>query len=85
MATLRNIPSITEMAFSVFTRSPRERGTPAASVAPPAIFIKARAQVPPSSSKTIETVVEVGNPIVLKISSKTTSVTITARKRVITS
>ena len=39
----------------------------------------------PSSSKTRETVVEVGNPNVLKTSSRITSVSITARKRSIMS
>ena len=42
-------------------------------------------KVAPRSSKTSDTVVEVGMPRVLKMSSTTTSVTITARNIVITS
>ena len=44
-----------------------------------------RAKVPPNSSKTIDTVVDVGMPIVLKTSSNTTSVSITASRMHITS
>ncbi len=46
----------------------------------PAILTSVRAKVPPSSSKTIETVVEVGSLSVLKTSRMMTSVTMTARK-----
>ena len=45
-----------------------------------AILIRARTKVPPNSSNTMDTVVEVGIPKELKISNRTTSVTITARK-----
>ena len=74
IATDRKIPIITERAFSVFRRSlnPMSR--------PPAIFISATTNVAPSSSKTIETVVEVGIPRELKMSSRIMSVTITAIK-----
>ena len=44
------------------------------------ILIAARATVPPRSSKTIETVVEVGSPSELKRLRRSTSVTITAQK-----
>ena len=50
-----------------------------------AILSMARMNVPPSSSNTSETVVDVGRPSVLNTSRMTTSVTITARKMVITS
>ena len=44
------------------------------------ILIRATATAAPSSSNTIDTVVEVGIPKVLKRSSKMMSVSITARK-----
>ena len=49
------------------------------------IFSVARMNAAPSNSNTKETVVEVGMPSVLNTSSTMTSVTITARKMVITS
>ena len=49
------------------------------------IFKRARMNVPPRSSNTSDTVVDVGKPSVLNMSSTITSVTITARKIVITS
>ena len=48
-------------------------------VASPVILIITKANEAPRSSNTIETVVEVGMPNVLKMSSNTMSVTITAR------
>ena len=51
----------------------------------PRVLTKARANVPPSSSKTIDTVVDVGRPMVLNTSSSTTSVSITARRMHISS
>ncbi len=54
---------------------------------PPAIFILKTAAITaaPNNSNTIETVVEVGNPSELKVSSNTTSVIITARQMIIIS
>ena len=52
---------------------------------PPAIFTITKANEAPSSSNTMLTVVLVGMPKVLKRSSSTTSVTMTARKMSITS
>ena len=51
-----------------------------ASPLPPQMWMSASATEPPRSSKTIDTVVDVGRPSVLKTSSSTTSVTITATK-----
>ena len=85
MATLRKMPRMTEMAFSVFSRSPNVSTVPSAAVAPCIICSSAMAKAPPSSSNTIETVVDVGMPSVLNTSSSTTSVTITAKKTHITS
>ena len=76
MATDKKIPKITDKAFSVFINSAK----PKVPVSSNAIFSKARINVPPSNSKTIDTVVEVGIPNELKTSSSTTSVTMTARK-----
>ena len=75
-ATERKIPKMTDNAFSVFSRS----ANPSIPVSSPAILIRARTKVPPNSSNTMDTVVEVGIPKELKISNRTTSVTITARK-----
>ena len=47
---------------------------------PPAILIRATTNVAPKSSNTIDTVVEVGIPSELKMSSSMISVTITAMK-----
>ena len=74
-ATERNIAKITVNAFSVFNNSAKVSPS-----GPIAIFINANAKVPPNSSNTIDTVVDVGIPNVLNTSSRTTSVTITARK-----
>lgn len=49
----------------------------------PALFIVftiAKANVPPNNANIIDTVVDVGSPIVLNMSSKTTSVSMTANK-----
>ena len=46
---------------------------------PPAILSMVKAKAAPNSSNTIDTVVEVGIPNELKMSSNTMSVTITAR------
>ena len=74
MATERKMPSITDSAFSVFSRSLKPRSRP------PAILMSATTKVAPSSSNTSETVVEVGMPRVLKMSRRMMSVTITAMK-----
>ena len=84
-ATLRNIAMMTLRAFSVFSMSPRESRVPSAAAAPEAIFSMAMANAPPRSSKTMLTVVDVGMPRVLKMSSRITSVTMTARKTHMTS
>ena len=76
IATERKIAIITENAFSVFIMSPNEYMP----VSSPKIFRIAKMNVPPKSSKTIETVVEVGSPRVLNTSSSTTSVTMTANR-----
>ena len=73
IATERNMPIMTDRAFSVFIRSSKPRP-----VASDAIFISATANVAPSSSNTIDTVVDVGIPNVLNTSSRMMSVTITA-------
>ena len=73
MATDTNMATITCSALSVLMRSPI--------CSSPLLFIvlmMASAKVPPSNSNTIETVVEVGRPMVLKTSSSTTSVSMTA-------
>ena len=75
-ATDRNIPNITDKAFSVFIMSPSE----SIPVSSPTIRIIANINVPPNNSNTIDTVVDVGSPNVLKMSSRTTSVTITASR-----
>ena len=85
IATLKKMPKITLRAFSVFNKSPSDRATPSTPAVPFKIFINAMAKAPPSSSNTILTVVEVGIPMVLKMSSRMISVTITARKTHITS
>ena len=70
---------ITCSALSVFIYAPN------GSAEPLAIFSMLNAKVAPSSSNTIDTVVDVGMPSELKMSSSTTSVTITARNTSITS
>ena len=79
MATLTKMAIITLSALSELSRSLY------VSVSSPIIFIVARMNVPPNNSNTSDTVVEVGMPSVLNMSSTMTSVTITARKMVITS
>ena len=74
MATETKMAIMTDRALSVLIRSP----SPSVSLL--FTLMSARANVPPSSSNTIDTVVEVGIPIVLKTSSKTTSVSITASR-----
>ena len=54
--------------------------SPSARVSLLCTLMSARAKVPPSSSKTSETVVEVGMPIELKTSRSTTSVSMTASR-----
>ena len=79
MATDTNIAMMTCNALSVLMSWPMEYSPS------PIVFTSARANVPPSSSNTIETVVDVGRPIVLNTSSSTTSVSITARRMHISS
>ena len=71
---------MTDSALSVLIRSPRPK-----SPLLPYTLINARANVPPNSSNTMETVVEVGIPMVLNTSSKTTSVSMTASRMVMIS
>lgn len=80
IATDRKMPSITESALPVLRRSVRPRSLPSA-----AIFISATAKAAPSSSNTIDTVVDVGMPSELKMSRRMMSVTITAMKMHISS
>ena len=77
-ATETKMATMTDKALSVLSRSPK------VSDGSPAILMQASMKVPPRSSKTSETVVEVGMPSELKMSRMMTSVTITARKMVIT-
>ena len=78
IATDRNIPIITESALSVLISS--------AYVNPWLNILEmAKAELPPNNPNTIETVVEVGIPKVLKMSIKMMSVVETARKMHITS
>ena len=74
IATERKIPRMTDNAFSVFRRSLKPRSLP------PVIFISATTNVAPSSSNTIDTVVDVGIPSELNTSSRMMSVTMTAMK-----
>ena len=74
MATDTKMAMMTERALSVFMRSPKPR------VSLLCTLISERAKVPPSSSKTNETVVEVGIPMELNTSSSTTSVSMTANR-----
>ena len=80
IGTEMNMPNITSIAFSVFIRSPSPNP-----VWSPCIFIMANMVVPPRSSNTIETVVEVGSPRLLNMSSRITSEIITDRKMNISS
>ncbi len=79
MATETKMAIITCKALEELTRLLMSRLWSAAN------FNVASMTVPPNSSKTRDTVVEVGMPSVLNISSTMTSVTMTARKIVITS
>ena len=79
MATLTKMAMITCKAFSVLSNSLN------AKLSSPIILMVATIKVAPNNSKTKETVVEVGIPKVLKMSSTMTSVTITAKKITITS
>ena len=72
MATETNMAIMTESALSVLMRFPNPRSSLLCTL------MRAKANVPPNNSNTIETVVEVGIPIELNTSSKTTSVSITA-------
>ena len=74
IATDTKIAMMTDSALSVLMRSPNS------SELSPYTLIKARANVPPSNSNTIDTVVEVGIPMELNTSSRTTSVSITASR-----
>ena len=74
MATDTKMAMMTERALSVLIRSPMAR------VASLFTLIRERAKVPPSNSNTSETVVEVGIPIELNTSSRTTSVSMTASR-----
>ena len=80
MATERNIPSITDRAFSVLSRSPIPKVLSGA-----AILKSATTKVAPRSSNTIDTVVDVGIPSELNMSRRMISVTITAMNMAITS
>ena len=74
IATETKIAMMTVNALLVFIRSPIARS------GSPEVFINAIATVPPSSSNTMDTVVEVGSPKELKISSRTMSEAMTANK-----
>ena len=79
--TESNIPDIIASALSELIYSPKS-----AAVCPNSfILIMDIATADPKSSNTIDTVVDVGKPSVLKTSSKTTSVSITARNMIIIS
>ena len=80
IATERNMPRMTDRAFSVLSRSPRSSELPGS-----AILNRATTKVAPSSSKTSETVVDVGMPRELNMSSRMMSVTMTAMKMAMTS
>ena len=80
IAIERNMPRITDRALSVLIIC--------ANVRAPSVWIfliMARATVPPSSSNTSDTVVDVGRPLELNASRSITSVTITASIIVISS
>ena len=66
---------MTDKAFSEFSISAKV--SPVSSAASLTI---ARANAPPNNSKTIDTVVEVGSPRVLKVSRRITSIAMTARQ-----
>ncbi len=73
IATERNIPNITDSALPVLSKSANS-----SPVVSPAIFIRETTKVAPKSSKTIDTVVDVGIPRELNMSINIMSVTITA-------
>ena len=75
IATERKMARITVKALSVFSKSPNCKAPLEL-----AILTSDRATVPPSNSNTSETVVDVGIPNELKISSSTTSVNMTASR-----
>lgn len=79
MATLTKMAMMTLSALLLFSKSSKPNEGSAC------IFKMASTNVPPNSSNTSDTVVEVGRPNVLNMSSTMTSVTITARNIVITS
>ena len=79
MATLTKMAMITLSALSLLSSASKVR------LGSACILSRARINVPPRSSNTSDTVVEVGSPSVLNMSSTMTSVTMTARKMVITS
>ena len=79
MATETKMAMITVSALLLLS------SMPSVSPSSPPILSRAITKDAPSSSNTSETVVEVGIPMLLNMSSTTTSVTITARKIVITS
>ncbi len=80
-ATETRIAMIIERALALFMKSPKaDIGR-----SPDQTLSAARVAVPPRSSKTIETVVEVGSPSELKTLMRRMSVTITAEKMTSTS
>ena len=81
MATDKKMLRITVNALSELSRSPSDK----APVESPMILMMERTNAPPKSSNTIETVVEVGKPNELKMSSRIMSVIIMAVKMHMTS
>ena len=79
MATDTKMAMMTLKALSLFRRSLNVK------VLSLAILMTARTNVAPRSSKTNDTVVDVGMPSVLNMSRITTSATMTARNTIITS
>ena len=80
IATETNMAKITDKAFYVLINTPKLK-SPLICM----ILNNERANAPPNNSKTIETVVDVGIPKKLKVSSKITSVIITPIKMAIIS
>ena len=74
IATETKIARITDKALSVFSNCPNSKEWS------PAIFMIDNANVPPKSSNTKETVVDVGIPNELNMSRSTTSVSMTAMR-----
>ena len=81
ITTDNNIPAIIARTLAVL----RYSATLETAIGSIMVFMTATATDAPKSSKINETVVEVGNPKLLKASSITMSVIITARKMYITS